>query len=262
MKWCIVSVLVGSKYKKFAEIFCKSYEVTTPNNERPEIIFVVDNDVDLNLAQYDFVTIEKLDPKVMEGINSSRTYGTGTVRKFDYSLKRFGYQAALDRGYTDICFIDIDMTVRKWDPDIFDACDVPGLWAGRGYPSSGFGTKPVTNPADVSFTPKLAALKKELAYDTDWVNYTMPFEAVMLLKGVPRDTIVKFVECWGYVSDATKKLNLPKNKVTHEIGLAADMCNIPVHYNKELLSIIFKHYIMNHDVLLDIHKEQIVNDKQ
>lgn len=260
MKWCIVSVLVGDKYKKFAEMFCKSYELTTSKDNRAEVIWVVDTEDNLNVSHHEFVSVAKLPEEAMEGINASRTFGTGTVRNFDYSLKRYGYQIALDRGYTNICFIDADMTIRKWDMSVIDRCDKPGLWAGRGYPSSGFGTKPVTNISDVTFTPKLNALKRELQYETDWVKYTMPFEAVMLIKDIPADTIQKFIDCWKYVSDATKKLNLPKNKVTHEIGLAADMCEIPVHYNKELLSIVFKHYIMNHGVLLDIHKKEIEND--
>ena len=36
---CIVSVLVGTKYKKFAEMFCKSYEISTNVNNRVEVIF-------------------------------------------------------------------------------------------------------------------------------------------------------------------------------------------------------------------------------
>ena len=262
MKWCIVSVLVGEKYKKFAEMFCKSYLASTPADDRPEVIWVVDSKDGLNVDHYDFVSVELLPEEAIKGLDVSRTFGTGTVRNFDYSLKRFGYQVALDKGYTNICFIDADMTIRKWDPGIINKCDKPGLWAGRGYPSSGFGTKPVSSSADVVFTPKLRALKNELQYDTDWVKYTMPFEAVMLITGMDSDTIQKFIDCWKYVSTATKKLNLPKNKVTHEIGLAADMCELPIHYNKELLSVIFKHYIMNHDVLLDIHKKEIGDDKQ
>lgn len=259
MKWCIVSVLVGAKYKKFAEMFCKSYEISTCADDRPEVLWIVDTDEDLNVSQYDFVTVDTLPGEAIADIDINRTFGTGTVRNFDYSLKRYGYQAALDRGYTNICFIDADMTIRKWDSAVIDKCDKPGLWAGRGYPSSGFGTKPVSNVTDVTFTPKLAALKKELQYETDWVKYTMPFEAVMLIKDMPVEIIQKFIDCWKYVSDATKKLNLPKNKVTHEIGLAADMCEIPIHYNKELLSVVFKHYIMNHGALLDIHKNEIEN---
>ena len=254
---CIVSVLVGDKYKKFAEVFCKSYNETVAHNDKQRIVFVVEDDTNLNVSQYDNVTVTKLDPDLLAGISSDKTFGTGTVKNFDYSLKRLGYQYAIDNGYTEICFIDADMTVRKpWDPNIFNLCNKPGLWAGRGYPSSGFGTKPVAIAEDVKFTPKLTALKKELQYETDWVKYRMPFEAVMYLTGIDKTTIQKFIDCWKYVSDATKKCNLPKNKVTHEIGLAADMCNIPVYFEQKLLSNLFKHYIMNHQELLNIHKSQ------
>jgi len=259
MKWCIVSVLVGEKYKKFAELFCKTYAQSTNSNNRVEIIFVVDEESGLNISHYDFVTVKLLPPGCLGKIDPAKVFGTGTVRNFDYSLKRFGFEECLKLGYSNICFIDSDMTIRKWDTSVFDRCDKPGLWAGRGYPSSGFGTKPVTDVVDVRFTPKLTALKKELVYETDWVNYTMPFEAVMLLKDIPVPTIEKFIQCWEYVSTATKKLKLPMSKVTHEIGLAADMCKIPIHYNKDLLSIIFKHYIMNHDVLLDIYDKEVVD---
>lgn len=252
---CIVSVIVGDKYKKFAEVFCESYNDKVPKNEQQELIFVVENTDNLNVSSYDNVTIKYLQDEVLEGVNSSKTFGTGTVRNFDYSLKRFGYQHAIDAGYTDICFIDMDMTLRAWKPEVLESCNTPGLWAGRGYPSSGFGTKPVDTVHDVKFTPKLTALKKELRYETDWVKYRMPFEAVMLLRGQDRSTIQKFIDSWKYVSDATKKLNLPKNKVTHEIGLAADMCGIPVHFNKRLLSELFKHYIMDHQTLLNLHKQ-------
>ena len=258
--WCIVSVLIGTKYKKFAEVFCESYKNSTPDT-RPPVVFVVDNEQDLNVSHYNFVTVKVIDSKYLDCFDTNRTYGTGTVRNFDYSLKRIGYYECMKLGYKDICFIDADMTIRKWDMSVFDKCDKPGIWAGRGYPSSGFGTKPVTNIADVKFTPKLTALKKELQYDTDWVNYTMPFEAVMIIKDVSEELLVKFIDCWKYVSDATKKLKLPRNKVCHEIGLAADMCEIPVHYNKELLSIVFKHYIMNHETLLNIHKDIIDDSK-
>ena len=81
----------------------------------------------------------------------------------------------------------------------------------------------------------------------------MPFEAVMLIRDIKEDKIREWLDNWAKVSYTTKKLNLPMNKVTHEIGLAADMSGIPVHYNKELLSVMFKHYIMNHQVLLDKH---------
>lgn len=251
---CIVSVIVGEKYKKFAELFCKSYHEKIPSADRQEIVFVVENLDGCDITKYDNVTVETLPEESLNNVNSTKTFGTGTVRNFDYSLKRFGYQSAIDKGYTDICFIDTDMTVRdEWDMNVFEACDKPGLWAGRGYPSSGFGTKPVTLKEDVRFTPKLTSLKKELQYETDWVNYRMPFEAVMYLTGVDKPTIQEFINKWKYVSDATKKLNLPKNKVTHEIGLAADMCKIPVYFNQDLLSVLFKHYIMNHQVLLDLH---------
>lgn len=259
MKWCIVSVVVGDKYKKFAEVFCDSYSRSMPKNKQVEVVFVVDSESNLNVSHHDFVTVKKLDPNVMTHVNVSRTFGTGTVHKFDYSLKRFGFKECLELGYENICFIDTDMTIRKWDDGVFNGCNTPGLWAGRGYPSSGFGTKPVSNLADVKFTPKLAALIKDLQYNTDWVKYTMPFEAVMFLKDIPKQTIEKFIDCWSYVSEATRRLNLPMNKVTHEIGLAADMCDIPVKYNKQLLGVIFKHYIMNHDVLLDIHSKEIDN---
>lgn len=257
MKMVIVSVVVGLKYKKFAEAFCMSYNHSVPVDSRPEVVLVVDDESDLNVSHYDFVTIKKMDPKYLSAIDTSNTFGTGTVRKFDYSLKRVGFEECMKLGYNNICFIDMDMTIRKWDFNIFSNCKEPGLWAGRGYPSSGFGTKPVSNPSDVKFTPKLAALKRELQYETDWVKYKMPFEAVMLITGYDHDRITKFIDSWEIVSHATKKLNLPMNKVTHEIGLAADMCDIPIHYNKELLSIVFKHYIMNHDVLLDIHNKQV-----
>lgn len=255
MNWCIVSVLIGTKYKKFAKMFCESCVKKIPSSKwKPEVIFVVDDESDLDLKEYsDFVTIAKIDPIAIEGIDASRTYGTGTVRRFDYSLKRYGYLEALNRGYTNICFIDADMEIRKWDMSVIDKCDKPGIWAGRGYPSSGFGTKPVEAAQDVTFTPKLRALKSELKYDTDWVKYTMPFEAVMLIRDVQEDKIREWLDNWAKVSYTTKKLNLPMNKVTHEIGLAADMAGIPVHYNKELLSVMFKHYIMNHQALLDKH---------
>lgn len=254
---CIVSVIVGDKYKKFAEVFCKSYNDKVPKNEQQEIIFVIEDDNNFNVSSYSNVTLNKLDVDVMNGFDSTKVFGTGTVRNFDYSLKRFGYQHAIDSGYTEICFIDTDMMLRSWIPEIFEQCRVTrGLWAGRGYPSSGFGTKPVNVKEDVTFTPKLTSLKKELQYETDWVKYRMPFEAVMYLTGVDKATIQKFIDCWKYVSDTTKKLNLPKNKVTHEIGLAADMCDIPVHFNKQLLSDLFKHYIMDHQTLLDIHNKQ------
>jgi len=256
-KWCIVSVLVGEKYKKFGKLFCKKYAQSTTEHNRADVIFVVDNKSDADFTDYSFVTIVELPKAAMTGIDVSRTYGTGTVRNFDYSLKRFGFQAGSDLGYSDICFIDCDIIVREWAIDVFEECNEPGLWAGRGYPASGFGTKPVKDEVDVRFTPKLAALKRELAYDTDWVGYTMPFEAVMFLTGVDTKKTLKFIECWKYVSDATKKLHLPMNKVCHEIGLSADMCDIPVRYNKRLLSIVFKHYIMNHDVLLNICNEEL-----
>lgn len=254
---CIVSVLVGDKYKKFAEVFCKTYEQTVPAADKQEIIFVVEGVDSVNLSQYSNVTLHELDPDSLQGIKSTNTFGTGTVKNFDYSLKRYGYQHAIDAGYENICFIDADMTMRQpYRPDIFELCNKPGLWAGRGYPSSGFGTKPVTLEQDVKFTPKLRSLKNELQYETDWVKYRMPFEAVMYMTGIDKETIQKFIDCWKYVSDATKKLNLPKNKVTHEIGLAADMCDIPIHFEQRLLSDLFKHYIMNHQQLLDIHKTQ------
>jgi hypothetical protein len=256
-KWCIVSVLVGEKYKKFGKLFCKKYIQSTTEHNRADVVFVVDKKNDTDFADYSFVHIVELPTSAMTGIDPTRTYGTGTVRNFDYSLKRFGFKAGLDLGYSDICFIDCDILVREWAIDVFEECKEPGLWAGRGYPSSGFGTKPVLDPADVKFTPKLSALKKELVYDTDWVNYTMPFEAVMFMSGMDADSILKFVDCWQYVSEATKKLHLPMNKVCHEIGLAADMCSIPIRYNKKLLSIVFKHYIMNHDVLLNICNEEL-----
>ena len=257
--FCIVSVVVGAKYKKFAEVFVESYEKKTGNEERADVILVVDTKTGLNLPVRPWLIVEELPSECLVDIDVNKTYGTGTVRKFDYSIKRYGYQVALDRGYKDICFIDMDMTIRHWDLSVFDRCNKPGLWAGRGYPSSGFGTKPVKLKEEVKFTPKLASLKKELAYDTDWVKYTMPFEAVMYIKDIDKETMQKFIDCWKYVSDATKKLKLPMNKVTHEIGLAADMCDIPVHYNVELLSKVFKHYIMAHDKLLNIH--QINKDK-
>jgi hypothetical protein len=259
-KFCIVSVVVGAKYKKFAEVFIESYERKTGNEERADVILVVDNIHGLNLPQKPWLIVEELPAECLDDIDVNKTYGTGTVRKFDYSLKRYGYQAAIDRDYKDICFIDMDMTVRHWDLNVFTRCDKPGLWAGRGYPTSGFGTKPVKLKEDLKFTPKLASLKKELNYDTDWLNYTMPFEAVMYMKGIDKPVMQKFIDCWKYVSDATKRLRLPMNKVTHEIGLAADMCGIDVHYNVELLSKVFKHYIMNHQKLLNIH--QINKDKK
>ena len=259
-KFCIVSVIVGLKYKKFAEVFIESYERKTGSDERPDVILVVDNTLDLNLPTRPWLIIEELPQECLSNIDVNKTYGTGTVRKFDYSLKRFGYQAAIDRDYKDICFIDMDMTIRHWNINVFEQCDKPGLWAGRGYPTSGFGTKPAKLKEDIKFTPKLASLKKELKYETDWLNYTMPFEAVMYMKGIEKPLMQKFIDCWEYVSTATKKLSLPMNKVTHEIGLAADMCEIDIHYNVELLSKVFKHYIMNHDKLLNIH--QINKDKK
>lgn len=251
-----MSLIVGDKYKKFAEVFCKSYSEKVPPSDQQEIIYVVENDNDLNISKYNNVTIKKFPDGCLDSINSNSTFGTGTVRNFDYSLKRYGYQYALDSNYSDICFIDTDMMIREWDPQVFENCNTPGLWAGRGYPSSGFGTQPVSLKEDVRFTPKLTALKKELQYETDWVNYKMPFEAVMFMTGIEPPLIQKFIDCWEYVADATKKLSLPKNKVTHEIGLAADMCDIPVNFNIDLLSVIFKHFIMNHDELLNIHSKQ------
>ena len=247
-------MVVGAKYEKFAEVFIDSYEKKTGNEERADVILVVDGKLDLKLPKRSWLTVTELPVECLKDIDVKRTYGTGTVRKFDYSIKRYGYQAAIDRGYTDICFIDMDMTIRHWDLGVFKRCDKPGLWAGRGYPSSGFGTKPVQLKEDIKFTPKLASLKKELAYETDWLKYTMPFEAVMYIKGIDKPTMQKFIDCWQYVSDATKRLKLPMNKVTHEIGLAADMCEIPIHYNIELLSTVFKHYIMAHEKLLNIHQ--------
>ena len=254
MKWCIVSVLLGVKYKKFAKMFCESYSKRVPQENRPQVIFVVDDEKDLYLEEYkDFVSLYKIPAEAIEDIDVNKTRGTGTIRSFDYSLKRYGYLQALECGYTNICFIDADMEIRHWDMDVISKCDKPGIWAGRGYPSSGFGTKPVSKVQDVKFTPKLSALKKELKYETDWVKYTLPFEAVMLIKDIPEDKIREWLDNWAKVSYTTKKLNLPKNKVTHEIGLAADMAKIPVHYNKELLGVVFKHYIMNHQKLLDKH---------
>ena len=252
---CIVSVVIGQKYKKFAEIFLKSYEEKTEDHNRFDVILVVDRKDDFFIPEKNWLNVIVIDQEKIKHINPDKTFGTGTVRRFDYSLKRYGYQFAIDKGYTNICFIDMDMTIRKWDLSIFNNCNKPGLWAGRGYPSSGFGTKPVQLKEDVRFTPKLASLKKELKYETDWVKYRMPFEAVMFLTDIPKDRIQKFIQCWEYVSDATRKLNLPMNKVTHEIGLAADMCEIPVYYNNELLSKVFKHYIMNHDTLLGMYND-------
>jgi hypothetical protein len=260
MNWCITSLLLGDKYKKFAEVFCKKFAEVAPKDERPEVIFVTDNLQNLNISEYEFVTIKILPKELLDNINVHNTMGTGTVRKFDYSLKRWAFQFSLDLGYTDICFIDIDIYPRVWDLDIFDSCNERGLWVGRGYPSSGFGSKPVTDIKDVTFTPKLQALKDELQYSTDWVNYRMPFEAVMLLRGFTRPEIQTFIDNWGMVSDATKRLGLVKSKVCHEIGISADMCNIPIFYNKKLLSVIFKHFIMSHSKLLDIHSMEIKND--
>lgn len=254
---CIVSVVVGAKYKKFANLFCYDYNIETGDhtNTRPEVILVVDDYDGLNVSKYDFVTVKTLPEDALHDIDTGRTFGTGTVKNFDYSLKRFGYQAAIDAGYTDIIFIDMDMTIRKWDESVFDACTPPGLWAGRGYSSAGFGGGwPGKHVSDIKFTPKLRALKKELDYETDWLNYKMPFEAVMYIAGVQKPVIQSFIDNWKIVSDATKLLNLPKNKVTHEIGLAADMCKLPIYFNKQLLSVVFKHYIMNHKALLNIHK--------
>ena len=162
MNWCIVAVLLGDKYKKFGELFCHNYSKAVPHQQRPEIILLVDTTDGINVSKYDFVTLKLLPEELVASIVTNITFGTGTVINFDYSLKRFGFQAGLDAGYTDICFIDADMMIRKWDPEVFNKCNVPGLWAGRGYPSSGFGTKPVDNIQDVKFTPKLTALKKEL----------------------------------------------------------------------------------------------------
>ena len=39
--FCIVSVVVGLKYKKFAEVFIESYERKTGNEERADVILVV-----------------------------------------------------------------------------------------------------------------------------------------------------------------------------------------------------------------------------
>lgn len=253
---CIVSVVIGQKYKKFAELFLESYEQKTDNNNRYNVIIACDRHDDFYVPTRDWLQVIDLPADCIKHVNPDKTFGTGTVRRFDYSLKRYGYQLAIDQDQSDICFIDMDMTVRNWDLNVFDQCNKPGIWAGRGYPSSGFGTKPVQLKEDVKFTPKLQALKKELGYETDWVKYKMPFEAVMYMTGIDKTVIQKFIDCWKYVSDATRKLNLPMNKVTHEIGLAADMCNIPVHYNKELLSVVFKHYIMNHDSLLQQYNDR------
>ena len=257
---CIVSVVVGAKYKKFANLFCSDYDNKVPVDQQVEIILVVDSIEGLDVDNYSYVTVQLLPNKAMVGISIDRTFGTGTVRNFDYSLKRFGYQAAIDKGYTNIIFIDTDMMIRKWKTDVFDQCKLPGMWAGRGYSSAGFGQGFPATKADIMFTPKLRALKQELKYDTDWLTYRMPFEAVMYITGIEKPVIQEFINKWADVSRETKKLRLPMNKVTHEIGLAASMCSIPIHFKKELLSDVFKHYIMNHQVLLDIHSERL-NDK-
>ena len=102
---CIVSVLVGDKYKKFAEVFCNSYNETVAHNDKQQIFFVVEDDTNLNVSRYDNVTVTKLNKDYLTGISSNNTFGTGTVKNFDYSLKRLGYQFAIDNGYTEICFI-------------------------------------------------------------------------------------------------------------------------------------------------------------
>ena len=161
---CIVSVVVGDKYKKFANLFCYDYNIATADHtgNRPEVLLVVDDYDGLDISKYDFATVKTLPEEALHGIDSNRTFGTGTVRNFDYSLKRYGYQAAIDAGYTDIIFIDMDMTIREWDVSVFDACSPPGLWAGRGYSSAGFGGGWPNTKSDIKFTPKLRALKKEL----------------------------------------------------------------------------------------------------
>lgn len=257
---CIVAVVVGAKYKKFANLFCLDYDNKVPVSQQTEIILVVDSIEGLDVDRYSYVTVQLLPSKAMADISIDSTFGTGTVRNFDYSLKRFGYEAAIDRGYTNILFIDTDMMIRSWNTSVFDRCDQPGLWVGRGYSSAGFGQGFPTTTSDIKFTPKLKALKQELKYDTDWLNYRMPFEAVMYITGIEQPVIQEFIDKWAFISAATKKLRLPMNKVTHEIGLAANMCGIPIHFKKELLSDVFKHYIMNHQVLLDIHSERL-NDK-
>ena len=253
----IVGVVVGDKYKKFANLFCHDYSKMVPAEQRFPVKLVVDDYSGLDVSRHDFVDVVTLPEEALNNIDASRTYGTGTVRNFDYSIKRYGYQAALDSGYTDIMFIDMDMTIRQWDMSVFEACDKPGLWVGRGYSSAGFGGGWPTTKSDIKFTPKLRALIKELHYETDWLNYKMPFEAVMYITGVSKQVIQSFIDQWAVVSATTKMLNLPMNKVTHEIGLAADAVELPIHFNKQLLSIIFKHYIMNHQVLLDMHGEVI-----
>ena len=257
--FCITSLVVGEKYRKFSKLFYDSW-IEKCEVDRPKLILVVDDlDYYKDFDHPDFTAVP-LTKETYGHIDSNKTVGTGTVYKFDYSLKRFCFQACLDRGHENICFIDMDMIIRVWDWDVINKCEHEGLWCGSWYPASGFGGEIPKKEEDVTFTPKLEALKNEMDLSFNWVDFKMPFEAALVLTST-KEKIQNFINNWALVSESTRKLGLQMENVCHEISIAAELSEIKQGLNRELLSVIFRHYIMSHKELLDIYKSKYVDEK-
>ena len=251
---------MGEKYRKFAKLFYESW-VEKCVVDRPKLILIVD-DVDhfKDFDHEDFLAIP-LGGEEYTHLDLNKTVGTGTVVKFDYSLKRFCFQACLDNGYENICFIDMDMLIRVWDWDVINNCDHEGLWCGSWYPASGFGGKIPEKDEDIVFTSKLEAIKNKMDLNFDWVKFKMPFEAALVLTA-PREKIQNFIDNWKVVSDVTRELGLQMENVCHEISVAAELSDIKLDQNHDLLAVIFRHYIMSHKELLVKYDEQFGDSTQ
>ena len=102
--FCITSLVIGEKYRKFSKLFYDSW-IEKAEVDRPKLILVVD-DVDYykDFDHEDFVIVP-LDDDHVSHIDTDKIVGTGTIRNFDYSIKRHSFQACLDHGYENICFI-------------------------------------------------------------------------------------------------------------------------------------------------------------
>lgn len=254
MNWCISLLAFGEKNKKFATIFVKSCHSATV--EPPPIVIVTDSESGLeSIRSHSRVILRTPPPEALGSLDVTSIRPDGTIRDFDYSLKRLGFREALDAGFTSICLIDADMTVRDWVPEVFTDCFNPGLSAGHLYSAAGFGIKPVSQLSDLKFTSKLAALRKETGFECNWVDFRMPFEAVLFLSE-SAERIAKFLSSWEELSAIVKRLGLPLSAECHEIALAAGRAGIPIRLNKELLSRVFRHYILKHDQLMRLHEDR------
>lgn len=253
MNACLSMLAFGEKYKTFAAGFVKSCLDSTA--EPPPIVIVSDSESGFDsIRRVAHVTIRVLPKEELGTMNPANIRPDGTIRGFDYSLKRFGFREALKEGFTSICLIDADMTVREWTPSVFAECGEEGLWAGHAYSAAGFGVKPVQHLPDLKFTPKLEALRQATGFECDWIAFRMPFEAALFLRESAA-RIAEFLDSWDELSALVKQLGLPLNAGCHEIALAAAKSGVNIRVRKELLSRVFKHHILNHDTLMRLHEE-------